>query len=78
MFGINMWNYDQDPRRGFVFEEALDNLKAEVAQRGSDVFTELMQEQIIGNLHRIGVELYPSDTLQAAQAEVRINKCPSP
>jgi Zn-dependent M16 (insulinase) family peptidase len=67
---MNMWNYDQDPRRGYLFEDALNSLKDDIGARGSVVFTEMIQEQIIGNLHRIAVELYPSDTLQETQAQV--------
>eukprot|EP00325_Prymnesiales_sp_UTEX-LB-985_P015269 CAMPEP_0174760896 /NCGR_PEP_ID=MMETSP1094-20130205/108996_1 /TAXON_ID=156173 /ORGANISM="Chrysochromulina brevifilum, Strain UTEX LB 985" /LENGTH=1149 /DNA_ID=CAMNT_0015966839 /DNA_START=20 /DNA_END=3471 /DNA_ORIENTATION=+ len=68
MFGITSeWGYGRDPINVLRFEEPLAKLKAQVAARGSSVFTDLLQQLVLDNPHRVTLSLVPDPAMGAAQ-----------
>lgn len=65
------WNYDLSPKDALVYEDALKLMKDEIDKTGSNVFQQLIHDSLLGNTHRIVLELFPSTTLEAEQIQVR-------
>jgi Zn-dependent M16 (insulinase) family peptidase len=61
---MSKWLYGRSPTDALKFEEPLAELKAKIAESGSQVFTDMMQDLIIKNTHRTTIELKPSKTLE--------------
>ena len=59
------WNYERDPIENLQWEEPLQELKDQLAS-GKDVFGELIKTFLLGNKHRITLEMQP-DTEMAAK-----------
>ena len=66
---LTKWNYDLDPRDALVYEDSLARLKDEIAKTGSNVFQQLIRDALIGNNHRVVLELYPSRTYEEERAQ---------
>jgi len=64
---LSAWNYDRHPMDGLVFEDAIAELKNIISQSGSAIFQDLVQEFLLGNTHRVVLELFPSSTIEADQ-----------
>jgi Zn-dependent M16 (insulinase) family peptidase len=62
---MSKWLYDESPTEALKFEKPLAELKAKIAESGSQVFQDLIKDFIINNTHRTTVELVPSRTLEA-------------
>merc|ERR1712038_281967 len=62
---MSKWIYDGSPTDALRFEAPLAELKAMIAQDGSKVFTDFIQEYLLDNTHRVTVEMVPSSTLEA-------------
>lgn len=68
---LTKWNYDLSPKDALVYEDALKMMKTEIETRGSEVFKSMISDSLLGNSHRVVMELYPSTTLEEEQKEVR-------
>jgi len=68
---LTKWNYDLSPKDALVYEDSLRLLKAEIDKTGSNVFQELIHDSLLGNSHRVVLELFPSTALEAEQMQVR-------
>ena len=68
---LSKWNYDLSPKDALVYEDALKLLKDEIHKTGSNTFQELIHDSLLGNNHRVVLELFPSTTLEADQLQVR-------
>ncbi|EJK67475.1 hypothetical protein THAOC_11486 [Thalassiosira oceanica] len=66
---LTKWNYDLDPRDALVYEDSLAGLRDEVDRTGSNVFQRLIRDALIGNSHRVVLELYPSATYEDELAQ---------
>lgn len=65
MLGANSkWLYGESPTSGLKFEEPLAELKANIKESGSKVFTDLLRERIVENTHRTTVQLKPSKSME--------------
>ncbi len=64
---MSKWLYDESPTEALKFEKPLAELKATIAESGSQVFQDLISEFIVSNKHRTTVELVPSKTLEAEE-----------
>ncbi|KAL9189535.1 hypothetical protein ACHAXT_009210 [Thalassiosira profunda] len=74
------WNYDMEPKEALVYEDALKQLKDETDKTGSNIFQQLMHDSLLGNNHRVVLELYPSTTLEEEQlqdAKIQISRAQS-
>ena len=65
MGAMSEWNYARDPIEPLRFEASLEELKADVARSGGQVFVDLVEEYILSNTHRVTVSLVPEATLGA-------------
>jgi len=63
------WNYDISPKDALVYEDALKLLKEEIDKTGSNTFQQLIHDSLLGNNHRVVMELFPSTTLEADQVQ---------
>jgi Zn-dependent M16 (insulinase) family peptidase len=75
---MSQWLYDESPTEGLKFEKPLAELKAKIAESGSQVFQDMVKKYLIENTHRTTIEMVPSKTLETEQLEVsrdRINVC---
>jgi Zn-dependent M16 (insulinase) family peptidase len=68
---LSKWNYDADPMEALVYEDALSLLKAEIDKTASSLFQQIIRDSLIGNNHRVVLELYPSSSLEEEQLQVR-------
>ncbi len=68
---LTKWNYDQSPKDALVYEERLKLLKVEIEHGGSNIFQRMIQDLLLGNNHRVVLELFPSSTLESEQKQVR-------
>lgn len=66
---MSKWLYDESPTEALKFEEPLAELKAKIAESGSQVFQDLIKEFLVSNSHRTTVELVPSKTLEKEELE---------
>jgi len=66
---MSKWLYDESPTEALKFEKPLAELKAKIAESGSQVFQDLIKDFIINNTHRTTVELVPSKTLEAEETK---------
>lgn len=64
---MSKWLYGNSPTEGLKFEKPLAELKANIAESGSAVFSDMINDLIIKNTHRATVEMVPSKTLEAEQ-----------
>jgi len=64
---MSKWIYDESPTEALKFEEPLAELKAKIAESGSQVFQDLAKKYLVENKHRSTVEMVPSKTLEAEQ-----------
>lgn len=64
---MSKWIYDGEPTDALKFEEPLAELKAKIAENGSDVFKNFIKEYLVENQHRVTIEMVPSKTLEAEQ-----------
>jgi Zn-dependent M16 (insulinase) family peptidase len=77
---LTKWNYDLSPIDSLVYEDALKLMKEEIEKRGSEIFKTMISDSLLGNSHRVVMELYPSTTLEEEQKQVRrwqISSAPS-
>lgn len=68
---MSKWIYDEDPTDALKFEEPLAELKAKIAESGSEVFQDMIKDLLLNNTHRSTIEMAPSKTLEAEQLKVR-------
>lgn len=68
---LTKWNYDLSPKDALVYEERLKLMKEEIANGGSSIFQRMIQDSLLGNNHRVVLELFPSTTLESEQKQVR-------
>lgn len=68
---LEKWNYDLSPKDALVYEDALKLMKEEIDKTGSNVFQTMIHDSLLGNNHRVVLELYPSTTLESEQIQVR-------
>jgi len=54
---MSKWNYDRHPILALKFEDALQELKALLAQRGSSYFQKMITEYFLNNNHRVHLEV---------------------
>jgi len=66
---MSKWIYDGSPTEALKFEEPLAELKAMIAENGSDVFQQYMKDYLVNNKHRVTIEMVPSKTLEQEQLE---------
>jgi Zn-dependent M16 (insulinase) family peptidase len=64
---MSKWLYDGSPTESLKFEEPLAELKAKIAESGSQVFQDMIKEFLVDNKHRTSVEMVPSKTLEAEE-----------
>uniref|UniRef100_A0A7S2FA16 Peptidase M16C associated domain-containing protein n=1 Tax=Octactis speculum TaxID=3111310 RepID=A0A7S2FA16_9STRA len=62
------WIYDRDPLEPLRFEDALAELKSDLAEN-KPVFTDMMTSLLLENEHRVTVEMVPDTELEARQEE---------
>ena len=79
---LGEWNYGRDPIAPLFFEEALAELKAELAA-GVPVFQTLLDDFLLANPHRLTFTLTPEATLaeqlaaaEAADLEAKVKELP--
>jgi len=64
---MSKWIYDESPTDALKFEQPLAELKATIAESGSQVFQQYIQDNLIHNNHRSIIEMVPSKTLEEEQ-----------
>merc|ERR1711966_179961 len=64
---MSKWLYDSSPTDGLKFGKPLAELKAKIADSGSKVFQDIIQDYLLKNNHRVTIEMVPSKTLEAEQ-----------
>jgi len=64
---MTKWLYDESPTDALKFEEPLRELKAQIAESGSAVFSDMIRDLFINNTHRTTVQMVPSTTLESEQ-----------
>lgn len=64
---MSKWLYGGSPTEALKFEEPLAELKAKIAESGSQVFQDMIKEFLVDNNHRTSVEMFPSKTLEAEE-----------
>lgn len=77
---FDKWNYDSDPRLALMFDDALRDLKVEIAKSGSLYFVELIKSFFHENLHRAIAKLEPKAEVEQTFAkgyENRLNEIKS-
>lgn len=67
---MSKWIYDEDPTDALKFEKPLAELKAKIAESGSEVFQDMIKDLLLKNTHRSTIEMAPSKTLEAEQLKV--------
>ena len=67
---MSKWIYDDDPLDALRFEKPLAELKAKIAESGSEVFQDMIRDLFLKNTHRSTIEMVPSKTLEAEQLKV--------
>ena len=68
---LTKWNYDLNPSDALVYDGALKDLKDEISRTGSILFQGMIRDFLVTNNHRVGLELFPSTSLEADQLRVR-------
>ena len=68
---VSKWIYDNKPTYALKYEEPLAALKASVQESGTKIFQYLLHDYFLNNTHRVTTHLYPVDTFDAQEAEVR-------
>jgi Zn-dependent M16 (insulinase) family peptidase len=71
---MSKWLYEESPTNALKFEAPLAELKAKIAESGSQVFQDMVKEMLVDNKHRTIVELAPSRTLESEILKVRSKK----
>eukprot|EP00978_Attheya_sp_CCMP212_P002284 scaffold4708_cov55-Attheya_sp.AAC.1 len=66
---MSKWLYDESPTSGLKFEEPLAQLKATIAESGSKIFQDMINEYLVNNTHRSIIEMVPSKTLEAEELQ---------
>ena len=66
---MSKWIYDGSPTEALKFEEPLAELKAMIAESGSEVFQKCIKDYLVSNKHRVTIEMVPSKTLEQEQLE---------
>lgn len=66
---MSKWLYDESPTSGLKFEEPLAQLKATIAESGSKLFQDMINEYLVNNTHRSIIEMVPSKTLEAEELQ---------
>lgn len=69
---MSKWIYDKNPTEALKFEEPLAELKSSIAESGSKVFQDMIQDILLSNSHRTTVEMYPSKTLEEEELKVSV------
>lgn len=64
---MSKWIYDESPTNALKFEAPLAEVKAKIAESGSQVFQDMIKEYLLSNTHRTTIEMVPSKTLEAEQ-----------
>jgi presequence protease len=70
---LSKWNYDESPEDAIDYEQPLKVLKTIVEQKGSDIFTDMIQLYLLDNNHRVHIELSPSETYESEMNEKERN-----
>ena len=74
MLGIlSRWIYDKEPFEGIRFEAPLAELKKEL-ESGKPVFKDLLKKYLVGNKHRVTVEMKPNDKMEKAAAKAEAER----
>ena len=68
---VSKWIYDNKPTCALKHEEHLAELDAIVQESGTKIFQDLLHDNFSNNTHRVTTHLYPVDTFDAQEAEVR-------
>jgi len=66
---ISGWIYDRDPVENLRFEEALSQLKAQLQERGGEVWKDAIKEYLISNTHQSIVIMKPDPDLETKVVE---------
>jgi hypothetical protein len=64
---MSKWIYDNGPTDALKFEKPLAELKAKIAESGSEIFQDMIKDLLLKNTHRSTVEMTPSKTLESEQ-----------
>ena len=67
---LQKWNYDFHPATALEYEKPLNQIKQEVNSRGSAIFQEMIKTYLLENVHRVVLELLPSETYEEEQLKV--------
>ena len=67
---MSKWLYDESPTQGLKFEKPLAELKAKIADSGSQVFQDMVKKYLVDNSHRSTIEMAPSKTLESEIVKV--------
>lgn len=70
---MSNWIYDKNAADGVRFEEALAQLKADLAAK-KPVFQDLLSRYIVDNEHRVTVELKPDAELESKQVAEEVDR----
>ena len=70
---LSKWNYDLSPRDALVYEDALRDLKGEIEKTTSNLFQTMIHDSLVGNPHRVVLELYPDTRREEEQLQVRLS-----
>merc|ERR1711966_370958 len=62
---MTKWLYDESPTESLKFEEPLAELKATIAESGSQVFQDMVKQYLVENSHRATIDMTPSKTLES-------------
>ncbi len=67
---LQKWNYDFHPKTALEYEGPLNQLKKEIESRGSAIFQEMIKSYLLENVHRVVLELLPSESFEEEQLKV--------
>jgi presequence protease len=62
---MSKWLYDESPTEGLKFEGPLGQLKARIAESGSQVFQDMIMDMLVNNSHRTTIEMVPSKSYES-------------
>lgn len=68
---MSKWLYDESPTESLKFEKPLAELKARIAESGSQVFQDMVKEYLVENSHRATIDMSPSKTMESEVLKVR-------
>jgi len=70
------WIYDRDPLEPLRFENALAELKADLAAK-KPVFSQIIKSLLLENEHRVALEMVPDVDMEAQQEEEEVQRLAS-